>query len=251
MISGKHYKAKIIGSDPVTDICLLKIDGDNLPYIAFGNSNDVMIGEWVIALGNPFGLFDLNDKPTVTVGVISAMGMNLEPINNRYYLNMLQTDAAINGGNSGGPLVNSLGEVIGMNTLIFTGGSGAQGNIGLGFAIPINKVKRIVDELKVSGKIDRDFDIGLRIQSLDESIANYYKLDDIRGVIITQVLPKSTASRSSLNVGDIILQVDEYKINNEQTLIGVFQEFRTGQTISIKIIRDNEQLIKKMKLERK
>ena len=251
MTNGKHYKAKIIGSDPVTDICLLKIDGDNLPYIAFGNSNDVMIGEWVIALGNPFGLFDLNDKPTVTVGVISAMGMNLEPINNRYYLNMLQTDAAINGGNSGGPLVNSLGEVIGMNTLIFTGGSGAQGNIGLGFAIPINKVKRIVDELKVSGKIDRDFDIGLRIQSLDESIANYYKLDDIRGVIVTQVLPKSTASRSGLNVGDIILQVDEYKINNEQTLIGVFQEFRTGQTISIKIIRDNEQLIKKMTLERK
>jgi S1-C subfamily serine protease len=91
----------------------------------------------------------------------------------------------------------------------------------------------------------------LRIQSLDESIANYYKLDDIRGVIVTQVLPKSTASRSGLNVGDIILQVDEYKINNEQTLIGVFQEFRTGQTISIKIIRDNEQLIKKMTLERK
>ena len=251
MTNGKHYKAKIIGSDPVTDICLLKIDEDNLPYIAFGNSNDVIIGEWVIALGNPFGLFELNDKPTVTIGVISATGMNLEPINNRYYLNMLQTDAAINGGNSGGPLVNSLGEVIGMNTLIFTGGSGAQGNIGLGFAIPINKVKRIIDELKVSGKIDRDFDIGLRIQSLDETIANYYNLTDTRGVIITQVLPKSPASRSGLKVGDIILQVDEYKINNEQTLIGVFQEFRTGQTISIKLLRDNEQLTKKMLLERK
>ena len=249
MTNGKHYKARIIGSDPVTDICLLKIDEKNLPFISFGNSNDVIIGEWVIALGNPFGLFELNDKPTVTVGVISATGMNLEPINNRYYLNMLQTDAAINGGNSGGPLVNSLGEVIGMNTLIFTGGSGAQGNIGLGFAIPINKVKKIIDELKGSGKINRDFDIGLRIQSLDETIANYYKLEDIRGVIITQVLPKSAASRSGLNVGDVILQVDEYKINNEQTLIGVFQEFRTGQTISIKILRDNEQLIKKMTLE--
>jgi len=251
MTNGKHYKAKIIGSDPVTDICLLKIDENNLPYIAFGNSNEVIIGEWVIALGNPFGLFELNDKPTVTVGVISATGMNLEPINNRYYLNMLQTDAAINGGNSGGPLVNSLGEVIGMNTLIFTGGSGAQGNIGLGFAIPINKVKRIIDELKDSGKIDRDFDIGLRIQSLDETIANYYNLTDTRGVIITQVLPKSPASKSGIKVGDIILQVDEYKINNEQTLIGVFQEFRTGQTITIKLLRDNAQLIKKMTLERK
>ena len=162
MTNGKHYKAKIIGSDPITDICLLKVDEKNLPFIAFGNSDDVIIGEWVIALGNPFGLFELNDKPTVTVGVISATGMNLEPINNRYYLNMLQTDAAINGGNSGGPLVNSLGEVIGMNTLIFTGGSGAQGNIGLGFAIPINKVKRIIGELKSNGKIDRDFDIGLQ-----------------------------------------------------------------------------------------
>jgi serine protease Do len=250
MTNGKHYKARIIGSDPVTDICLLKIDESNLPYIAFGNSNDVIIGEWVIALGNPFGLFELNDKPTVTVGVISATGMNLEPINNRYYLNMLQTDAAINGGNSGGPLVNSLGEVIGMNTLIFTGGSGAQGNIGLGFAIPINKIKRIIDELRENGKIDRDFDIGLRIQSLDETIANYYNLSDTRGVIITQVLPKSPASRSGIKVGDIILQVDDYKINNEQTLIGVFQEFRTGQTISIKLLRDNEQLTKKMLLER-
>ncbi len=164
---------------------------------------------------------------------------------------MLQTDAAINGGNSGGPLVNSLGEVIGMNTLIFTGGSGSQGNIGLGFAIPINKVKRIIDELRENGNIDRDFDIGLRIQSLDESIANYYNLEDTRGVIITQVLPRSPASKSGLKVGDVILQVDEYKINNEQTLIGVFQEFRTNQTISIKILRDNEQLTKKMTLERK
>jgi serine protease Do len=250
MTNGKHYNAKIIGSDPVTDICLLKIDENNLPFIPFGNSNDAIIGEWVIALGNPFGLFELNDKPTVTVGVISATGMNLEPINNRYYLNMLQTDAAINGGNSGGPLVNSLGEVIGMNTLIFTGGSGAQGNIGLGFAIPINKVKRIIEELRENGKIDRDFDIGLRIQSLDESIANYYNLNDTRGVIITQVLPRSSASKSGLKVGDVILQVDEYKINNEQTLIGVFQEFRTNQTISIKLLRDNEQITKNMKLER-
>jgi serine protease Do len=251
MTNGKHYNAKLIGSDPITDICLLKIDEKNLPYISFGNSSDAIIGEWVIALGNPFGLFELNDKPTVTVGVISATGMNLEPINNRYYLNMIQTDAAINGGNSGGPLVNSLGEVIGMNTLIFTGGSGSQGNIGLGFAIPINKIKRIIQELKDKGKIDRDFDIGLRIQSLDQTIANYYNLDDTRGVIITQVLPNSPASKSGLKVGDIILQVDEYKINNEQTLIGVFQEFRAGQTISINVIRDNNTITKNMVLERK
>jgi serine protease Do len=116
----------------------LKIDKSNLPYVRFGNSDEVIIGEWVIALGNPFGLFEVNQKPTVTVGVVSATGMTLNSGQNRFYRNMIQTDAAINSGNSGGALVNSEGEVIGMNTLIFTGNSYASGNIGLGFAIPIN-----------------------------------------------------------------------------------------------------------------
>ena len=247
MTNGEHYDARIIGTDPVSDICLLKIDEENLPYAPLGSSDDIIIGEWVIALGNPFGLFDLNDKPTVTVGVISATGMNLEPLNNRYYLNMLQTDAAINGGNSGGPLVNSIGEVIGMNTLIYTAGA-SQGNIGLSFAIPVNKVKRIVSELKESGKIERDFDVGLRIQSLDEKIAEYYNLSTSRGVIITQVASGSPADKAGLKVGDIILEVENYKINNEQTLIGVFQEFRTGQTVSLKIVREEETLSKRMAL---
>ena len=249
LTNGNHYPAKIIGTDPVSDICLLKIEGGDFPFISLGNSDDIIIGEWVIALGNPFGLFNINDKPTVTVGVISAIGMNLEPINNRYYLNMIQTDAAINGGNSGGPLVNSLGDVIGMNTLIFTAG-GAQGSIGLGFAISINKVKRIVTELKEKGEIDRNFDIGLRIQSIDEGIANYYNLPSTKGVIITQVAPASPAVKAGLKVGDLIVEVESFKINNEQTLVGVFQEFRRGQIVDIKIIRDNEELIKKMKLEK-
>ena len=249
LTNGNHYPAKIIGTDPVSDICLLKIEGGDFPFISLGNSDDIIIGEWVIALGNPFGLFNINDKPTVTVGVISAIGMNLEPINNRYYLNMIQTDAAINGGNSGGPLVNSLGDVIGMNILIFTAG-GAQGSIGLGFAISINKVKRIVTELKEKGEIDRNFDIGLRIQSIDEGIANYYNLPSTKGVIITQVAPASPAVKAGLKVGDLIVEVESFKINNEQTLVGVFQEFRRGQIVEIKIIRDNEELIKKMKLEK-
>jgi len=250
MTNGKHYNAKVVGTDPTSDICLLKVDGRDLPYVALGNSDDIMIGEWVIALGNPFGLFEINDKPTVTVGVISATGMNLEPLNNRYYLNMLQTDAAINGGNSGGPLVNSIGEVIGMNTLIYTAG-GSEGNIGLSFAIPINKIKRIVTELKQKGSIDRDFDIGLRIQSIDEGIADYYNLPASRGVIITYIASGSPASKAGLNVGDIILEVDNFKINNEKTLISVFQEFRVGQTITLKIIRDNKEMDKKMTLEKR
>ena len=136
-----------------------------------------------------------------------------------------------------------------MNTLIFTGGNGAQGSIGLGFAIPIDKIKRIVSELKENGKIDRDFDPGMRIQTIDQQIADYYNLDETRGVIVTQVLPKSPAKRAGLKVGDIIEQVDKYRINDDQTIIGVFQEFRKGQTITLHIIRDNEPMTVKMQLE--
>jgi serine protease Do len=249
LTDGRNFEAKIIGSDLASDICLLKIEGDNLPHIQLGNSDDIIIGEWVIALGNPFGLFALNDKPTVTVGVISATGMNLEPINGRYYLNMLQTDAAINGGNSGGPLVNSIGHVIGMNTLIFTAG-GSAGSIGLGFAIPINKVKNIVSELKQKGKIERDFEIGMRIQSIDEGISRYYNLQNTKGVIVTKVYRDSPAEKGGIEVGDIIYEVEGYKINNENSIFSVFHEFRTNQVINLKIIRDKEEITRQMKLEK-
>jgi serine protease Do len=249
LTNGKHYNAKLVGSDPVTDICLLKIDDNNLPTISLGNSDDVMIGEWVIAFGNPFGLFEINDQPTVTVGVISAKGMNLDPVNNRYYLGMLQTDASINSGNSGGPLVNSVGELIGMNTLIFTGGG--AGSIGLGFAIPINKIKRIIDDIKKHGSIDRNFWIGLSAQTIDEGIAKYYKLASTSGVIVTNVERNSPADKAGIEVGDIISEIEGYKITNYQSLIGVFQEFRTGQTVTIKILRDNDLLNKKMTLVKK
>ncbi len=250
MTNGKQYKAKLIGSDKASDIALIKVDADNLPYEILGNSDDIMIGEWVIALGNPFGLFEINDKPTVTVGVVSSTGMNLEPMNNRYYLNMIQTDAAINGGNSGGPLVNSNGEVIGMNTLIFTAG-GNQGSIGLGFAIPINKIKKIIQELKANGKVNRDFSVGMRIQSIDEGIAQYYNLTTTKGVIVTQVIPGTPADKSGIKVGDIIIQVDNYKINDSETLESVFQEFRTGQTITLNLLRDGKEITKKMTLTKR
>lgn len=248
MTNGNHYDARIVGTDPVSDICLLKIDENNLPYVTLGNSDDILIGEWVIALGNPFGLFELNDQPTVTVGVISAFGMNLEPIDGRFYLNMIQTDASINGGNSGGALVNSIGEVIGMNTLIFTAGS--QGSIGLGFAIPINKIKKIIGELKERGVIDRGFDIGMRIQGIDEGIAKYYNLKDTKGVIVTQVMRNSPAAKAGIEPGDIIIQVENYKISNENIIQGVFQEFRRDQTIKIKLLRETKELTLLMKLEK-
>ncbi|MCK6603881.1 MAG: trypsin-like peptidase domain-containing protein [Ignavibacteriaceae bacterium] len=250
LTDGTHHDAKLIGSDPVSDIALIKIEGGKFPSVKLGNSDDVIIGEWSIALGNPFGLFDVNDKPTVTVGVISATNMNLDPVENRFYLNMIQTDAAINGGNSGGPLVNSLGEVIGMNTIIYTAG-GSRGSIGLGFAIPVNKVKKIIKELQDNGKIDRDFYTGLSVQDVDERIASYFNLKDARGVIVTGILKNSPASEAGLETGDLILKVDNYRISNRNILLGVLQEFRSGQTITLEVLRDNKTITKQMYLQRK
>lgn len=247
--NGEHYDAKIVGTDLTTDICLLKIEGENLPFVKLGNSDDIIIGEWAIALGNPFGLFSISEKPTVTVGVISATGMNLSPVDNRYYLNMIQTDASINQGNSGGPLVNSLGEVIGMNTIIYTA-NGSGGSIGIGFAIPINKVKKIIEELKKNGKFDRNFWTGLRIQNVDKGIADYFGLKRNYGVLVKEIIRNSPAEKAGFQIYDIIIEVNNIKVDNSNTLIGLLQDFRTNDVVTMSIIRDGKKLKKKMKLER-
>ncbi|RPI05722.1 MAG: 2-alkenal reductase, partial [Ignavibacteriae bacterium] len=182
LMGGRQMKAKVVGSDAATDICLLKVDGRDLPSVIIGNSDDVIIGEWTIAFGNPFGLFEINDKPTVTVGVISATGMKLGQIENRYYRDMIETDAAINGGNSGGPLVNSNGEVVGMNTLILN-----STYIGYGFAIPINKIKKVLTNLKRDGKISRDITAGFDVQPVDARIAQYLGMKQPQGVIVSDI----------------------------------------------------------------
>lgn len=250
MTDGTQHEAKIIGTDQTADITLLKIDADNLPYVELGNSDEIMIGEWVIALGNPFGLFAVNDKPTVTVGVISATGMNLGVKDNRYYLNMLQTDAAINSGNSGGALVNGVGQLIGMNTLIYTA-QGSSGNVGVGFAIPVNKIKRIINELKKKGKIDRDFWTGLRVQTIDDGIAKYYNLNNTRGVIVTNVEDGSPADKAGLVATDVIKKVDDFIVHDYNSMANILQEFMTNDVITLSIIRDNKKLNIKMKLERR
>ncbi|MCF8242822.1 MAG: trypsin-like peptidase domain-containing protein [Melioribacteraceae bacterium] len=249
LTDGTQYEAEIVGTDPASDICLLKIDAKNLPHLKFGNSEEILIGEWVIALGNPFGLFDVNDKPTVTVGVISAVGMNLNAINNRHYINMIQTDASINTGNSGGPLVNSLGELIGINTLIFTA-QGSSGSVGVGFAIPINKVKKIIAELKENGKVDRNFWTGLKIQPIDQKIADYFNLKNTRGVIITDIAKDSPAEKAGLEVGDVILKVDDNVVFNDETMVSILYEYKTGETIEMEVLRDEENFSTNMKLEK-
>jgi len=249
LTTGETVEAKLIGADPNTDVALLKIDKDGLPAVTFGNSDNVIIGEWVIALGNPFGLFEINDKPTVTVGVLSASGMKVNADGKRVYKDMLQTDAAINSGNSGGPLINALGEVIGMNTIIYTGSSYSSGSIGIGFAISINRVKKIMEELKENGKISRDFNPGFRIQGIDEQIAKYYNLKDKYGVIVTQVVKNGSADNAGLKPEDIILSANGEKIRNEQDLVMVVNDMRKGDILKMEIVRNGDKKNIEMKLE--
>lgn len=251
MTNGEHFDAKIIGKDQTSDIAVLKIEKNGLPFVTFGNSDDVLIGEWVIALGNPFGLFEVNQKPTVTVGVVSATKMKLNAGENRFYRNMIQTDAAINSGNSGGALVNSIGELIGMNTLIYTGNSYSTGSIGLGFAIPVNKVKRIVDKLKKDGKIDRNYDIGVRLQTVDENIANYFKLKNVQGAIVVSLDKNGSASDAGIKAEDIITEVNSEKISSDYDFWAVVTDMNIGDKIKVKILRRGEELTKEFELKTK
>lgn len=244
---GKQLKAKLVGTDPTTDICLLKVDGKDLPSVPLGNSDDVVIGEWAIALGNPFGLFEINDKPTVTVGVISSTGMKLGQLQNRFYRDMIETDAAINGGNSGGPLVNSNGEVIGMNTLIFTGGQ-SNTYIGYGFAIPINKIKKVVTDLKKKGKVARDITAGFDVQPVDARIARYFGMSQPQGVIVSDVQSGGPAEAAGLKVGDIVLEVNGEKVNSDSDILAVMAELSVGDVLHFKIYRERKSISVDLKL---
>ena len=238
MTDGSKRSAKIIGHDNQADIALLKIDGDNLPYCKLGDSDSILIGEWVIAFGNPFGLFDINDKPTVTVGVVSSLGMNLAKIGSRNYSNMIETDAAINPGNSGGPLVDANGRVIGVNTMIYTTGA-TQSYIGYGFAIPINKVKRVVDELKKNGKVVHDAWVGFELQTVDQQIAKYFGLSEPSGALVNNVETGSPAEKSGVMPGDLILKYQGRPVRNADALQSQLDDLRPGERVRFEILRNN------------
>ncbi len=250
MTNGEKYPAELVGTDMVSDVALLKIKGKNFPCVRLGNSDDVIIGEWVITFGNPFGLFENIDKPIVTVGVVSAKGMNLNVDENRSYRGLIQTDAVINAGNSGGPLVNSAGEVIGINTLIYTAGV-SQAYIGYGFAIPINRVKSIVDELQKKGKVERNFWTGMEVNIVDQRIAKYFGLKDAEGVIISDIKKNSPAEKAELKVGDIILEINGEKIQSEETIIAIINDAKAGDVLDLKIYRDKRTFNVNLTLEKR
>jgi serine protease Do len=238
---GIRLNAELVGSDKLTDIALLKVDESNLPFTELGNSDDLIVGEWAIALGNPLGLFDVGYEPTATLGIISGLDMDFGlKESGRVYQDMIQTDASINPGNSGGPLVNSLGQIIGINTFILTGGGYSTGSIGIGFSIPINRVKEIIEELKKHGKVERDFSTGVHVQAIDSYLKQYLRLPSTDGVIITDIEKLSAGDKAGLLIGDIILEVEDQNIKSHTDILRVIDEGfkKVGDFVTLTIWRD-------------
>ncbi|MCX6139916.1 MAG: trypsin-like peptidase domain-containing protein [Candidatus Kapabacteria bacterium] len=243
MTDGTKHDARIIGTDPISDVAVLKIEGSGLPFLPLSNSDNVEVGEWAIAFGNPFGLFDNNAKPTVTVGVVSNVGVSFSQPGDggeeRVYKNMVQTDAAISSGNSGGPLVNSLGEVIGVNTVIYSTSQSARGSgsIGIGFAIPINRVKGIVDRLQRTGPIHRDFWTGMKLTAIDENVVRYFNLKSTEGVLISEITAGGPADDAGLEPGDVIIAIDGQPTLRDDDVNIAILDGEVGQRMKLTVLR--------------
>ena len=234
----KEYKAKIVGTDPLSDLAVLKIQSeDKFIPVKFGDSDKARIGDWVIAIGNPFGL-----GGTVTSGIISARNRS---IGLSRYENFIQTDASINQGNSGGPLFNLDGDVIGINTAIL----GQSGSIGIGFAIPSNSAKRVIDQLIKFGETKRGW-LGVRIQVVTKEIAEIEKLDKPRGALVASVAEGSPSDKAGIKAGDIILEFNGVPINEMRELPKIVAETDVGKVVDVKVWRNQKKLSKKITLGR-
>jgi serine protease Do len=233
----KEYEAEIIGTDPRTDVALIKIDEKGLPAIQIADSDGLRVGDQVMAIGNPFGV-----GQTVTLGIVSALGRTIGLID---YEDLIQTDASINPGNSGGALVNMQGQLVGMNAAILSRSGGSQ---GIGFAIPTAMAMRIVDSLKEDGEVTRAY-LGVLPQQLDQAMANYYGLDSPKGVLVAQVTDDTPAKKAGLKDGDIILQVDDQEIRNPSNLRNTISLSEVGQKVNLRIIRDGKEKDVQVKLE--
>ena len=234
----KEFKAEVIGSDPLSDIAVLKIDtNEKFKTVKFGDSDKARIGDWVLAIGNPFGL-----GGTVTSGIISARNRS---IGLSRYEDFIQTDASINQGNSGGPLFNMDGDVIGINTAIL----GQSGSIGIGFAIPANSAKRVIDQLIEFGETKRGW-LGVRIQYVSDEIAEVEKLDRARGALVASVAEDSPSDKAGVKSGDIILEFDGKPINEMKELPMIVAQTDVGKTVNVKIWRNKKEITKKITLGR-
>ena len=233
----KKYEAKVIGTDPKTDLALIKINATRkLPTVILGDSDTIEIGEWAIAIGNPMGL-----EETITVGVISAKGRSV--LGTSPYEDFIQTDAAINPGNSGGPLVNIRGEVIGINTAIIA--PYVAQNIG--FAIPINIAKKVFKELKTTGKVTRGF-LGVYLQPLNEELANSFGLKDTKGALVSDVMPDTPAEKAGLKPGDVILEFNGTPVSDVRELQKKVADAKVGENATLTIWRDKKKTTVQIKI---
>lgn len=243
---GREFKAKLVGKDYRADLAVLKIDAKNLPYAKLGDSDKVKIGQWAIAIGNPFGFAVKSPKPTVTVGVISALHRTLPATEyrDRIYTDLIQTDAAINPGNSGGPLLNLKGEVIGINVAIYTTSGGYQ---GIGFAIPINQAKYVLDKLIKGEEVEYGW-LGVQIQDLNKELAEYFGLPDQRGALVAKVLKNSPAQRAGIREGDVIRKFNGKDVEDTKDLMNKVMHTEVGKVVEVEIIRDGNPMKLKVKI---
>ena len=239
-VNSKEYKAKVIGADPYMDIAVLKMKtNDKFSPVNFGDSDKARVGDWVVAIGNPFGL-----GGTVTSGIVSARNRD---IGMTRYDDFIQTDASINQGNSGGPLFNLKGEVVGINTAIIA--PGQSGSIGIGFAIPANAASKVIDQLVNYGETRRGW-LGVRIQEVTKEIAEAVELKKAEGALVASVGEKSPADKAGIKAGDIILEFDGKKIDTMRTLPKVVANTKVGKTVKLKVWRNKNLITKSLKLGR-
>lgn len=228
---GRNFQAEIVGTDPATDVALIKIPPENLSALPLADSDALRVGDFVVAIGNPFGL-----GQTVTSGIVSALGRSGLGIEG--YEDFIQTDASINPGNSGGALVNLRGELVGINTAIFSPGQN-PGNVGIGFAIPSNMVKQISDQLLEFGEVRRAY-LGVQMQDITPELASAFGLTVQEGAVVTQVVPDSAAAKAGLQVGDVVTAVDGARLSNADSLRNTIGLMMVGQKVKLDIVRNGK-----------
>ena len=237
---GRKFKGELKGQDARSDLAIIKIDSTNLPVASLGDSDSLKIGQWVVAIGNPFGFALNNPEPTVTAGVISALHRTLGRAvsQDRDYNDLIQTDAAINPGNSGGPLVSLKGEIVGINVAIFTTTGGYQ---GVGFAVPINNAKRIISRLIEGKKISYGW-LGVTVQDLNDDLVKYFGLSDKNGVLVANVLENGPAKKAGIKEGDVIKSYDNKPINTVKELLNLVGKTEVGRRVKVGVVREKKEL---------
>ena len=236
LTDGRTLEATSVTLDPHTDLAVLQVDAPDLPVAPLGTSGDILVGEWAIAIGNPFDL-----GPTVSIGVVSAVDRDFQkPQGDYYYRDMIQTDAAINPGNSGGPLVNAAGEVIGINSFIFTGGEYSFGSIGIGFAIPIDAARRFLDEVRVHGRVRQPWTGIVQLRDLTQRLADYLELDDTDGALVVKVAVESPAYVADLQRGDVIVAINGEPVRSADEAWGILRGLAVGGACQLEVVRAGE-----------